>query len=136
MEYQDTKVVGKIIPLQVGTRFRIEAHTKANYILPNYGPADVIEVDFVREYTTNDDAYAVTKGDKWGHIIRINGVERDGWMAIIYQKVSPSNISTPAYTEVDAPPPPSGEKPKIIGATVVAKYSDGSTSEPVELKAG
>lgn len=136
MEYIDTDVVGKIIPLQVGTRFRNEPHTKAGYLLPNYGPSDVIEVDTVREYTANDDFYSVTKGDKWGRVFRVNGQPRTGWMAIIYQKVSPPNICTPAYTVVDAPPPPAGEKPKIIGATVVAKYDDGSVSEPVELKVG
>lgn len=136
MQYIDTQVTGRIIPKASGTRLRNDAHTKAIYTLPTYGDNDLVEVDLVREYTENDINFAVTNGDKWGRVIRVNGVERKGWMAIIYQRVTPPNICTPAYTVVDAPPPPPVEKPKIIGATVVAKYDDGSISEPVELKVG
>jgi len=131
----ETPVKGTIKPLASGTRLREDANTKASYTLPTYGINDVVEVDLVREYTASDANLAITKGDKWGRVVKINGVEKKGWMAIYYQIVTPPNICTPNYTvKDDAPVPPSGEKPKIIGATVIARFSDGSVSEPVNMK--
>lgn len=124
--YKDTPVTGKIKPLGNGTRLRDDANTAAN-VITSYGPNDVIEVDLIREHTTSDSAKAITAGDKWGRVIRVNGVERNGWMAKYYQRASPPNICTPDYIVNDAPPPPSGEKPKILKATIVTEYSDGST---------
>jgi hypothetical protein len=134
-KYIETAVTGRIVPLGAMTRARVSPHTKAEIVIPDLGPSSIIEVDYIREYTEDDPSFSITKGDKWARSVKINNKPSFGaWVAIFYQVANPPHISKPNYEILDTNPPPSETPKKIVGATVVAKYEDGSKSDPIEMK--
>lgn len=129
----DTPVRGTIVPIASGTRMRTAPTTKAAVLIMSLGPTDVVEVDVVREYTQTNIPEYVTIGDMWGHVVRVNGVAKDGWTAIKYHRVSPPDISRQNYIILDDDDENPPTIPTIIGATLIPKLSNGQDGEPIEL---
>lgn len=108
-----TAVTGKIIPLNSGTRLRIDPSTYSS-VRGSYGPGDQVEVTEVIEYLENDQALThVVKGDKWGKVVKINGaaVVQPSYMAIYYH--GQGQICREEYTVVSPEPEPEPE-PTVV----------------------
>lgn len=136
--YKDTNVTGFITPVANGTRVRL-APTTFSTVCSGANKGDKIIIDVVREYTETDQNLYITVGDKWGRVVSINGkpvLDASGnaviecWVAIKYQRVSPSTISTESYKVVEVP---TVEK-KWVGALLTPIYEDGSNGETIRLR--
>lgn len=93
-----TAVTGKIIPLADDTRVRYEPTTYST-TRPSAKRGAQVEIDQVVEYLENDLALPhVVKGDKWGRVIKINGIlqPQPSFMAIYYHGLG--KICTEQYT--------------------------------------
>jgi hypothetical protein len=98
-------------------------------VIGSYAAGSQVEIDLVREYTETLLAEYVKIGDKWGRVIKINGVTiaQPAWMAITYWG---NAICRPDYVLVGTPPvepPVPAEQEKIVSLTVVSHYADGSS---------
>lgn len=124
-QYKDYAVVGKIVPLNSGTRLRVEPST-FTHVLNSYAAGSQVEIDLVREYTETVKSEYVKAGDKWGRVLKVNGaaVQQPAWMAIIYLG---NTICKAEYSLPSVPAPLPSPKVKIVSLTVIAKYADGTT---------
>lgn len=127
-QFKEYAVIGNITPRQSGTRVRTSpsTFTKLHAAFPNgVGQGVFVEIDLVREYIESVSSEYVKDGDRWGRVIKVNGVavSAPAWMAIIYLGGS---ICIPNYIQPEAPAP--GTKVNIKSMTVVTYYEDGSTT--------
>lgn len=66
-------------------------------------------------------------GDKWARIVSVNGEPESGYVAVIHM----GGIMSTAKEITETPP---SQYPTVIGGTVVLRFSDGTVSQPVELR--
>lgn len=71
-------------PISNGTRLRKD-HTTFAEVINSYNRGRVVVGDEVWEATA--DGREVHKGDKWLHVISVDGVPANGWMAIRHKGV-------------------------------------------------
>lgn len=70
-------------PIDNGTRLRF-AHTTFSSVITSYNRGQLVVGDEVWEAPA--DGNEVKKGDKWLHVLSVDGVAApDGWMAIIHK---------------------------------------------------
>ena len=63
-------------------------------------------------------------GDKWAHIVSINGVTKNAWTAVVHNALKYCDVTVINEYEPDPTP---AEKVKIVSLTVVSHYADGSS---------
>lgn len=88
----------KIKPRAGATRLRTNHNTSAP-VVDSYGPSDIVSGEEI--WTAPADGTEVRKGDQWLHVTQVNGMAKDGWMAITHKGVPISDIvsQTPPVTE-------------------------------------
>lgn len=125
-QYKEYEVVGKIIPINNGTRLR-SAPSTYTQVLGSYPKDAQVVIDLIREYTETVTSEYTKSGDKWGRVVSINGVQitQPAWMAVTYLGVA---ICTPDYLISPLPSPaPPVERPKIVSLSVTTYYDDGTS---------
>lgn len=127
-QFTDKPVVGKILPLQNGTRLRADSSTFTK-VNGTFSKGDLVEIDLVREYKSTDLSEYHMQGDKWGRVVKINGFAFSGWMAIVYLG---ADICSADYVFVGNPDPEPDPEPvdpaKIVSAVITINYDGGATS--------
>lgn len=95
----------KYTPIDSNTRVRRGSNTGELYDLPSVQPGDVLEgteIFTATEELRNKDVVYQFIGDKWLHVVSVNGEARDGWTAIIHK-------GEPICREVTDEPEPTEE---------------------------
>lgn len=132
MAQKEYEVVGKIIPIQ-SSRLRVSPSTFTS-VIASYAAGSQVEIDLVREYTETVSSEYVKAGDKWGRVLKVNGVAvtQPAWMAIVYlgNTICKAEYSLPSVPAPLPIPIPSA-KVKIVSLTVIANYEDGTTTTEV-----
>lgn len=126
MAQKEYEVIGKIIPIQ-SARLRVSPSTFTS-VIATHAAGSQVEIDLVREYTETISSEYVKAGDKWGRVLKVNGVavKQPAWMAIIYLG---NTICKAEYTLPSEPLPT--PKIKIVSLTVISNYEDGTTTTEV-----
>ena len=79
-----------LVPM-AGTRVREGHDTGFDFVLPNVSSVNQIEVEEI--WTAPEDSFITkdgknikmhSRGDTWGKIVRVDGVPRSGWIAIVH----------------------------------------------------
>lgn len=76
----------KYTPVDSNTRFRRGSNTGERYDLPFVQPGDILEgaeIFTATEELRNEYGVYQMIGDKWLHVLTVNGQVRDGWVAIV-----------------------------------------------------
>jgi GH25 family lysozyme M1 (1,4-beta-N-acetylmuramidase) len=115
-------------------RVRSGAGVQFPYALPDFTSKAKGGATAADRYTLPADVYSGTsvigrKGDVWAKLYEVNGVNREGWTALVHLGVN-QGIAERLVTVTPPPPPAVTVKDVIIklapGSTVTTVYSDGS----------
>lgn len=118
------EVEGTIVPLQTGTRTRVQASTYST-VISSYGTSNRIEVSSMIEYLETDVALPhIWKGDKWGVVKSIDNVlvTKPTFMAIFYHDAP---ICTENFQIVIPSDPDPTPEPEIIYPDIVLVGPEG-----------
>lgn len=125
------KVTGKIVPLQNGTRLRVAPSTYTA-VVTSYNAGANVEIEEVLEYLENDPAQPATwKGDKWGKVIKVNGVAtpQPSWMAIWYHNDDVCSEYYTVVTDQTDPTDPTDPPAPIFPESFVLTDPSGAKAE-------
>lgn len=103
-------------PINSGTRLRADHNTYAT-VITSYGRGQVILGDELWEAPAN--GAEVYKGDKWLHVIAVDGVNltERGWMAYIHKGLKICENFEVIGDVPDVPPPPVSVFPESFTLT-------------------
>ena len=127
------KVIGKIIPIQNGTRLRTAPSTYTA-VITSYNIGANVEIEEILEYLENDTVQpAIWKGDRWGKVIKVNGVAtpQPSWMAIHYHGTP---VCSENYTVVTDPTDPPVPGTPVFPESFVLTDPSGAKAEYVFVR--
>lgn len=119
MNIKTQKVIGSIKPLASETRLRFDYSTYSDSHPISYNSTAVVEIDqIIERLETSSDPNRPHdyKGDKWGRVIKINGINvpQPAFMGIMYHDkltFAPYRICAENYTVIGEPDPTPGPAP-------------------------